>query len=150
MKIDRFLLDIFDWLRRLIFSRKNRNSSKPYERLESWRGYEGVLHKVRRDTPSAVDTYVFSPFRHHNAKNTVPHDIHICLDHLSAISGQSGRTSSSYTHRVTVLLASHWPREDGTYDATVLYSANWDFQGRAQYRDRRAIAITYDVARLID
>ncbi|MBF2077778.1 MAG: hypothetical protein IGR76_04480, partial [Synechococcales cyanobacterium T60_A2020_003] len=51
--------------------------------------------------------------------------------------------------RVTVLLASHWPREDGTYDATVLYSANWDFQGRAQYRDRRAIAITYDVARLL-
>jgi hypothetical protein len=149
VKVDRILIDIFDWVRRLVFSRKNRAISKPYERLESWRGSAGVLHKVRRDTPRAVDTYVFTPLRSGNSKAATPKDIHICLDHLDVLPGQRTRTRRTYTHRITVLLASHWPQEDGTYDTSLLYSASWDFQGRSQYRDRWAIAITYDVARLL-
>lgn len=149
MKIDRILIDIFDWVRRLVFSRRDRAVSKPYERLESWRGSLGVLHKVRRDTPRAVDTYIFSPLRTGGPKSSPPKDIHICLDHLGALSGQQAQRHQPHTHRVTVLLASHWPQEDGSYNTSVLYSASWDFQGRSQYRDRWATAITYDVVRLL-
>lgn len=149
MKIDRILIDIFDWVRRLVFSRKNQAVSKPYERLESWRGSLGVLHRVKRDTPRAVDTYIFSPFRGGSRKAASPKDVHICLDHLGALPGQRPLPRQAYTHRITVLLASHWPQEDGSYNTSVLYSGSWDFQGRSQYRDRWAIAVVYDVARLL-
>ena len=148
MKVDRILIDIFDWVRRLVWSREEKSTTKPYKRLESWRGTLGVLHRVERDTPRAVATFIFSPYRHNGYRIPNPQDIHFCLDFLSKPK-RATKTPITDTHRITILIASHWPDERGEYDSSLLYVGDWDFQGSSPYRDRWAIAIIYDVARLV-
>jgi hypothetical protein len=148
VNVDRIFIDILDWVRRLVHSRdKAKPIPKPYQRLESWRGHLGVLHRVERDTPRAIATYIFSPFRFNGYRVPTPKDLHICLDHLSLLPGQVPSHKIPYTHRITVLLASHWHDATGCYETSLLYTADWDFQGSSRYRDRWAIAITHDVAR---
>ncbi len=147
MKLDRLVLDIFDWVRRLIWHRKGEVKQKPYAVLQTWRGTLGVLNKIERDTPRAIATYTFMPFRYHKPKEEMI-DTHVFLDTLSLPSGKSSkRTTRKFTHRITIIKASHWVRPDTSYEADPIYMKEWDFQGRTQYPHRYAQQITLYLAK---
>lgn len=156
MKIDRVIIDIFDWIRRTLWYRDGQVQVKPYEVLESRRGKYGMIRRVIRSTPRAVSTYTFVPFRYNRPAIQV-RDIHICCDHLrileekNKIENRPSRVKAS-THRVSVFSASHWLHPDGSYDLKELFSADYDFQGRDHYRssnldrDRQAMIIMAKIA----
>lgn len=164
MKMNQIILDICDWIRRTLWYREKRIKSRPYEILETYSSPHGILKLVRRDTPRAVRTYIFTP---HNSKGQDRivqkdlKDIHICLDHLWAL--DTNETShvpkiilqqpykARVTHAITILEASRWVTKDGNYYSKVLFSRNYDFIGTdwGAWRDKYAMPIINDLASLL-
>lgn len=164
MQLNQIILDIFDWIRRSLWYRQKKVALKPYEILEIYPSDKGVLKLVRRDTPRAVRTFIFTPYTRKETPNLVQkdmRDIHICLDHLWALDSEQNshlprRVEKDFrkvsdSHAVTILEASRWIKKDGNYNSTVLYSGNYDFIGSdiRAYRDKYAIPIVNDLANLL-
>ncbi len=167
MEFDYILLDILDWVRRLLWwQRQKKVEQKPYELLKLERGQQGVLKLVRRDTPRAVRTWIFTPYR----RGEIPlkqrlFDLHLYLDHLYPLTEADAgwlpkptRRGSKkkaerrvLTHRVTILEASHFLSKEGTYNSFTIFCESYDFLGTAPggYRDRCAVPAIDDVARLL-
>jgi hypothetical protein len=161
MRVDRIFLDLLDWIRRVLWAKKDKAISKPYEILKQYRGKQDILKLVARDTPTAVRTYIFSPFQATQTYRVQPKkDIHICLDHLwqtretrarqrSHPSSQKPRRRFVNSHRITVFEASRFLNKDGTYNTNPLYSEDLNLIGKAAYRDQLAIPIVDDLAMLL-
>lgn len=175
MEFDYILLDILDWVRRLLWwQRQKKVTTKPYELLKTERGQQGLLKLVKRDTPRAVRTWLFSPYR--TGRLSVRQrtfDIHLYLDHLYPLEAvptdwlqpkllqspkplQVDRRKRSnsrpiVTHRVTILEASHFLSADGTYNSFTIFCDSYDFIGTSQggYRDLYAVPSLDSVARLL-
>jgi hypothetical protein len=163
MQFDRVVIDILDWIRRVLFWRSHRQvKQKPYEILKIERLWRGILKLVKRDTPRAVRTWIFTPFPiPENGLNTVSRqnikDYHICLDHLLPLVGDNRAPvtppSSSMrhrpTHRVMVLEASRYLTSDGSYASSTLFSCDYSFARRDGSRDRWAIAVVDELAKIV-
>jgi hypothetical protein len=160
MEFDRILVDILDWIRRsLWWRRRQRRLSKPYEILKSSRGKLGLLKLVERDTPRAVRTWVFTPYRTGEPKkDALIQDVHLCLDHLYPLDGEKkggdlDQKQFKYrglvlTHKVTFLKASHFLNKDGSYNGSTIFCEGYDFLGSSphQMRDRYAVPTLDDIA----
>lgn len=149
MKFDYLLIDFAQWLKSLLWQRKDESKARPYEVISSNRGKYGILSKVIRTTPRAVSTYVFVLYRYKQDKAAI-RDFHICLDHLGAIEGQSTQPyNRKYTHRISVYSASHFLDKNGSYDLEVLFSQDYDLQLQSPYRDRLALVVMSKLASYI-
>lgn len=161
MRVDQIFLDLLDWIKRVLVSKKEKTTHKPYEVLKQYRGRRGILKLVARDTPSAVRTYIFSPFQETQTNRVqVKRDIHICLDHLwqspetggsqrSAQKSQKSRYRFANSHRISIFEASRFLNKDGTYDTREIYSEDLNLFGKAAYRDQLAIPIVDDLAMML-
>lgn len=151
MRFDRVVNDIVEWIRRTLWYKNGEIKVKPFEVIETRRGKDHEIRKVLRDTPRAIATYIFVPYRYDRPK-AVLRDIHLCCDHLGVLEGDQGagrrHTTRVPTHRVSVFSASHSLQKDGGYDLKELFSADYDFQGLSQFRDRQANAIMAKIANL--
>lgn len=164
MEFDYILLDILDWIRRLLWwQRQKKIQQKPYELLKTEKGDQGVLKLVRRDTPRAIRTWLFTPYR----RGEMPlkqrlFDLHLYLDHLYPLEEASSKKPTPraakkagqtriQTHRVTILQASHFLSQEGTYNSFTLFCESYDFIGTnpSGYRDMAAIPAIDEVARLL-
>jgi len=156
MQVDRILIDILDWLRRSLYWRRARSVKKaPFEVLRTERADRGMLKLVERDTPRAVRTWVFTAYPRSIEGFTSRgdlRDIHICLDHLYPLAGEGGRRyPQRWSHRVSILSASRYLSEDGSYETSTIFQRPYDLVGgRPEIsRDRWAIAITDQLANLV-
>lgn len=173
MQLDRLVLDILDWIRRSLFWRSNRQVKKqPYIILKMERGWRGMLKQVKRDTPRAVRTWIFTPYPtagpskpEHNGHAFISRqgmkDYHICLDHLFPIRENAAKSDpgkpprrgrlkpNSMTHRLTVLEASRYLNQDGSYDSSPIFSQEYNFERGDNYPDRWAIAVVDELAKIV-
>jgi hypothetical protein len=161
MRVDQLFLDLLDWIKRVLVSKQDKAAHKPYEILKQYRGRQGILKLVVRDTPRAVRTYIFSPFQETQTNRIqVKKDIHICLDHLwqsaqtrssqqNSAKAQKSRSRFANSHRITVFEASRFLNKDGTYDTNQIYSEDLNLVGKATYRDQLAIPIVDDLAMML-
>lgn len=168
MKIDRVILDIFSWIKKILW-KNEQNNKLSYTVISTITGIHGVIKRVERETPRAVDTYVFSPFQPNMSMNATDSafDYHICLDFLGVLDANTNeRSAKSYkykkqpdefvdiqkasvynkthnTHTVTIIKSSRWVNKDGEYIGEVLFQKEYDFVGRWSYfgRDRLAVPI---------
>jgi len=155
MRLDRILLDILAWIKARLYQQKA-SKQNPYEVLTRKRSQYGFLCLVARDTPRAIRTYIFMPFRGRGSEGN-PSDVHIYLDTLSSLEqakdaslrSKSRHKSGKATHKITVLLAGHWLNADDTYNADVLHEGFYDLQGRSPYEDRQAIATIDNLVTLL-
>lgn len=85
MEINNILIDILDWVRKLVWGRENRKEYTPYKVLTVERTLFGILKKVTRDTPRAVSTYILTPFAPPKYSKEEHSDYHLCLDYLGKI-----------------------------------------------------------------
>lgn len=146
MKFDLILSDAIDWIRSLLWRRKGDSKARPYEVILSSRGKYGILSKVVRNTPRSVLTFIYTPYRYNQDKADL-RDIHICLDHLGVIEGQSSQPySRKHSHRISVYSASHFLDKSGSYDLEVLYSRDYDLQLQSPYRDNNALIVMAKLA----
>jgi hypothetical protein len=177
MKLDRIILDFLVWIKEQFWQAPNGSPVYLYEEVARFDSSRGYLKLVRRDTPRAIATWVFIPKRNvelDNLKHQLEHskldkykyDIYICCDHLFAVTGlenphkkthkakpiQQRRTytSSTKTHKISVLLISHFLGKDGTFQSLEVFSQEYDLmkQGSLDLH-REASAIAQSVAMLL-
>jgi hypothetical protein len=173
MQLDRLVLDVLDWIRRSLFWRSNRQvKQQPYTILQMERGWRGMLKQVKRDTPRAVRTWIFTPYPTAGSPKSETNghgfisrknmkDYHICLDHLFPIREEEARSPSgqpprrgrlkpnAMTHRLMVLEASRYLNQDGSYDTSTLFCREYDFTRGDKYLDRWAIAVVDELAKIV-
>lgn len=82
MQINNILIDILDWVRKLVWWREHKVEYAPYEVISIENTLYGLLKEVTRDTPRAVCTYILTPFAPPKYAKDTHKDFHICLDHL--------------------------------------------------------------------
>jgi hypothetical protein len=153
VKIDRLLIDIWDWIRRVLWWEKGKIDTPAYQVLETYTGRFGVLRRVTRDTPRAVDTWICSPFQTKAEKEAgrPKIEILILLDHLEAIQvtkpvakpGSKPRRTPSrnrLTHRIQVIATTHLQKGDW-FEGEVVFQGSWDLQGNQPRRDFYALQI---------
>jgi hypothetical protein len=85
MELNSILIDILDWVRKLVWGRENNKEYTPYKVLKMEHTLFGILKMVTRDTPRAVSTYIFTPFAPPKYSNEPHNDYHMCLDYLGKI-----------------------------------------------------------------
>ncbi len=160
MRVDRILIDVLDWIGRVLSWKQDKQAAiKPYDVLKQYRGKQGILKLVARDTPRAVRTYIFSPFPDGETNRKQPkRDLHICLDHLqddvpsrrqANHSRQKARRRLGNSHRISIFEASRFLSKDGTYHTMQIYTADFNLLGNGLYRDQFAIPIVDDLAMLM-
>jgi len=155
MRFGQILLDILAWIKARLYQQKT-SKQNPYEVLTRRRSPYGSLCLVERDTPRAIRTFVFMPFRG-NGDDPEPQDVHIYLDTLTALEkakdasqrAKLNHVNGKATHKITVVLADHWVSADGTYNADVLHEGFYDLQGRSSYEHRQAIATIDNLVTLL-
>jgi len=148
---DRILGDILDFVRRFLWWKTKAESvkRKPFQSIQKpLTGKEGVARLVLgRDTPRAVRTWIFSPYRGQEEALANLHadaldDIHIYLDFLGPLANAPETKKANWTvsqrktrekgaafltHRVQVLKASHMLNAHGFYDYKLLFWKDYDF-----------------------
>lgn len=151
LEMDRILIDLFDWLRRIIFWRAREVKRIPFRVIQVKKGKAGLLKMVERDTQRAVRTYIFTPFpKHESFKASKLYDYHLCLDSLSNLDTRWACRIQQDTHRITILKASHWLGERGTFQAQTLFLCDYPIVRRdSATMDRWAIAILGVLAHLV-
>lgn len=156
--MNRILLDILDWVRRIVWSRDRAVKKRPYNVLSIQTGNWGILKHVTRDTPRSISTYILTPPAPPRTSKEPHYNYHVCLDHLWAldevgvrrtyeVNNGDARYSRSHSHCITILRAGRFPRKDGNYDSKVLFQGYYDFIGKnyeINGRDRWAHAIFRD------
>jgi hypothetical protein len=177
MKLDRIVLDFLVWIKEQFWKAPSGSPVCLYEEIARFDSSRGYLKRVKRDTPRAVATWVFIPKRNvdldnlkhqfeHSQHNKYKYDLYICCDHLFALteSGNSNKkkqkpqltqqrrtyTNNIKTHKISVLLISHFLQKDGTFQSFEVFSQDYDFikQGSLALHNE-AIAIVQSVAMLL-
>ncbi|NJR31192.1 hypothetical protein HC762_00050 [bacterium] len=145
MRFDRILLDILDWIRRSLWFEKGKIIREPYQIVESIPSRYGILRQVVRDTPKAVRTWEFYPYK--SKDNPKPRSVRICCDFLELITGRDRLPKtkvklkpakgkrSHHTHRLHVLSVSHDLDEYGSYESEILFDGVFQWQIRISNRD---------------
>jgi hypothetical protein len=177
MKLDRVILDFLVWIKEQFWKAPNRSPVYLYEEIARFDSSRGYLKLVRRNTPRAISTWVFIPKRNVDLDNIKHHledsksdkykyDVYVCCDHLFALTeleNSSKRqpkikpvkqsytyTNSIKTHKISVLLISHFLSGDGTFQSFELFSEDYDMVKRGSLDiHREAIAIVQSVAMLL-
>ena len=146
---DRILGDILDFVRRFLWWKTKTESvkRKPFQSIQKpISGKEGIATLVLgRDTPRAVRTWIFSPFRRESLNvpsADVLSDVHIYLDFLGPLANTPETKQMNWTlsqrkkreqgeafltHRIQVLKASHMLNAHGFYDYKLLFWKDYDF-----------------------
>lgn len=177
MKLDRIVLDFLTWIKEQFWKAPSRSPVYLYEEIARFDSSRGYLKLVRRNTPRAVATWVFIPKRNtdlDNIKhpyqpikvNEYKHDIYICCDHLFTLKKSENsrgkiqniklnKKQNSYkkrikTHKISVLLISHFLHKDDTFESFELFSQEYDLirQGSRDIH-REAMAVVQSVAMLL-
>lgn len=167
MQVNRVLLDILDWIRKLVWWREHKIPKRPYEILSIENTLFGLLKKVTRDTPRALSTYILTPIAPPKYSKEKHYDYHLCLDHLWSLDSINNEVNSNqyklynidelryrkqHSHCVTILKASRWVNKEGEYNSQVMFQGYYDFIGYNAYwnnRDRWAYSIFNDLIRAI-
>jgi hypothetical protein len=163
MQLNQILLDILDWIRRVLWSKKLSTKKKPYAVIDTFDGVYGQLKLVERDTPRAVMTYIFTPrpvIKGNKVYNQK--DYHICLDYLGLLDNQvvidpKSREKKARrikygepSHSITVLEASRWVDKDGNYKSNIIYHKLYDFLGKEhEHTHKYACMVFRDVCNLL-
>lgn len=177
MKLDRIVLDFLTWIKEQFWKAPSRSPVYLYEEIARFDSSRGYLKLVTRHTPRAVATWVFIPKRNtdlDNIKhpsqpsqvNEYKHDVYICCDHLftlpesakprkkiqniSSNQKRNGYMKRIKTHKISVLLISHFLHKDDTFESFELFSQEYDLirQGSRDIH-REAMAIVQSVAMLL-
>lgn len=177
MKLDRIVLDFLVWIKEQFWNAPSGSPVYCYEEIARFDSSRGYLKLVRRNTPRAVSTWVFVPKRNVDLDNLkhqfeysqldkYKYDLYICCDHLFALTelDNSGAkkhktkppqqrrtyTNNMKTHKISVLLISHFLGKDGTFQSLEVFSQEYDLvkQGSLNLH-REAIAIVQSVAMLL-
>lgn len=162
MQVNRILVDILDWVRRLAWWKARQVKSKPYKIIRIENTVYGLLKQIERDTPRTLSTYIFTPKAPPKYAKDKHFEYHICLDHLWALDAvtnenkvskpedydktvsQGFRYNRSHSHCITILKSSRWISKAGQYETKVLFQGYFDFIGYSPYfnnRDRWAYPI---------
>ncbi len=179
MKLDRIVLDFLVWIKEQFWKAPNRSPVYLYDEIARFDSSRGYLKLVRRDTPRAIATWVFIPKRNldldsnilknqleHSKDDKYKYDVYICCDHLFALmpsekgelkkqkpkQSQPKRiySSSTKTHKISVLLISHFLQKDGTFESVEVFSEEYDMSKRGSLDiHREAMAIVQSVAMLL-
>lgn len=109
MQFNRPILDLLEWINRLIFRREKHTSHLLYTRLQTWPGLEGYLHLIERAVkpgePRAIATFLFRRKRFNGyAKTALPTDVYFDLKR-SKIQGRS--------HTLIIAEADHTGKSGG-------------------------------------
>jgi hypothetical protein len=144
MRLDRIVIDILDWVRRSLWAQRRPELHKPYEVIETKIGRHGRVKRVSRDTPRAVRTWTYIPFK--KATEGEPYKIHICCDSLEPLPGQTRRRRGNTTHRISIFKASRFLDSEGSYDSELLFQWDADLQGNQPYPSLYAVPITDKLA----
>jgi len=177
MNLDRILLDFLIWIKVQFWKAPSGSPVYGYEEIARFDSSRGYLKLVRRDTPRAISTWVFIPKRNadlDNLKHQLEHsqldkykyDIYICCDHLFALTELDNPNKKAHklklpqkrhiytnnlkTHKISVLLISHFLYKDGTFQSFEVFSQEYNLikQGSLD-TNREAIAIVQSVAMLL-
>lgn len=151
MRIDRIFIDIFDWIRRVLYYRADKTLQKPYEVLSTKYGKQGYLRRLLRDTERAVDTWEYQLYRRKENSVDKIYKYHIYVDFLEPISNKDSFRLIHYktrpTHRVMVVVVDPVINKDGTYNTDLLFSGDYSFQ---RYINRRDYEAKWVVKKLAD
>jgi hypothetical protein len=177
MKLDRIVLDFLIWIKEQFWKAPSRSPVYLYEEIARFDSSRGYLKLVRRNTPRAVATWVFIPKRNTDLDdvkqsvqtsqvNEYKHDVYICCDHLFTLPDRSNsrkklhnisldKKRNAYrkiikTHKISVLLISHFLHKDDTFESFEVFSQEYDLirQGSRDMH-REAMAIVQSVAMLL-
>ncbi len=138
LRFDHILLEILDWIRKAIQSRKGKAIAKPYAVLKVYPGEKGVLRALSRDTPRAVSTLEYQPLRKVGAP--LPNRIHLYCDHLDKLPGDSTPRVRGKSHRIQILEVAPVLTAEGYAICEILFRQDYQFQ-RSAYRDEFAVLI---------
>lgn len=147
MLFDRIIEDILGFVRRFLWFEANSESSKkrPYTAVQTWYGDDAVIKLViGRDTPRAVQTWIYSPKQVRGASGIGNKDLHLYLDvdnaapllsdsdalHIARfIAQRKARIEGKFvpTHRLSILWASHFLNPHGFYNYNLVFFGDYDF-----------------------
>jgi hypothetical protein len=165
------------WVKEQFWKAPSRSPVYVYEEIARFDSSRGYLKLVRRDTPRAIATWVFIPKRNVDLDNLkhqfersnsekYKYDIYICCDHLFALTeidnlnrikhkAKLSKQKVTYTnrmksHKISVLIISHFLNKDGTFQSFELFSHDYNLikQGSLDPHSQ-AIAIVQSVAMLL-
>lgn len=151
-KVDRVLIDILDWIRRVIWFDRGKVTQRPYIVVETLVSRRGKLKRLIRDTHRAVRTWEFQPYKKHG--HPKPWTVRICCDFneltprddrvpKGKVQPKKRATSSRYSHQFRVLLVNpDFNETEDYYEYEVLFDGVFDWQVRSSHRDEYAILIT--------
>jgi hypothetical protein len=177
MKLDRIVLDFLVWIKEQFWKAPSGSPVYFYEEIARFDSSRGYLKLVRRDTPRAIATWVFIPKRNvdldnlkhqfeHSKLDKYKYDLYICCDHLFSLpelgnsSAKKHKTKppqqqitsrrSIKSHKISVLLISHFLYKDGTFQSLEVFSQEYDLvkQGSLNIHGE-AIAIVQSLAMLL-
>ena len=148
MRLDRVLIDIYEWFRKILWAEKQEESAG-YQIILTKTNIDsrpilGVLQLIGRNTPRAVRTWRFLPHRERTPEDR-QYDILLCLDSLERLANEHSergitdinRARSRYhTHRLTVLRLAHFLGPDGEFEADELFSDTIALRGRTDGRSQ--------------
>ncbi|HEY9646594.1 MAG TPA: hypothetical protein V6C88_09505 [Chroococcidiopsis sp.] len=149
IRFDQILLEILDWIRRAIQSRRGKAIAKPYEVIRVYPGDKGVLRQLKRDTARAVSTLEFQP--HRKAGQPLPNRVHLYCDHLEKLPGDPTPRVRGKSHRLQILEVSPVLTPEGYAICEILLRQDYQFH-RSAYRDEFAptilLAVGFQLLRL--
>lgn len=139
MRLDRILLDILDWVRRSLWLKQQGTVKKPYEVLATQVKNCGRIKLVQRDTPRSVRTWIFTPFKNTDNPIINAYETHLCCDFLEPLAGEKRRWGS-YSHQISILIASRKLLPDGGYESEELFEGKYKLH-QTSNRDFYAIQL---------
>lgn len=153
MRLDRIFIDIFDWIRRVLYYRTDKSVQKPYEIISKRYGKQGYLNHLLRDTDRAVDTWEYQLYKRSENGIHKTYKYHIYVDFLEPISNKDSfklvSARNRNTHRVIVVEVDPLLNSDGTYNTDILFSGDYSFQRYINRRDYEAKWVGRKLAELI-
>ena len=153
MRLDRIFIDIFDWIRRVLYYRASKPVKRPYEIISKKYGKVGYLKHLLRDTDRAVDTWEYQLYKRLENGEYKTYKYHIFIDFLEPISNKDSFKLVHYknrpTHRVIVAAIDPEIKPDGTYETDILFSKDYSFQRYINRRDYEAKWVGRKLAELI-
>jgi len=156
MRIDRIFIDIFDWIRRVLYYQADKATQKPYEVLSTKYGNRGYLRKLLRDTERAVATWEYQLYRRRENDGYKLYKYHIYVDFLEPITNKDSFKLvkvPSYrnrpTHRVSIVMVDPVINKDGTYNTDILFAQDYSFQRYINRRDYEAKWVAQKLAEFI-
>lgn len=143
VKLDRIAVDILNWLRSLLFKKRDLPNYS-LSVIQSISGDYGLSQQVRRETQRAVSTWVFTPNKA-DVKPSEQKRYFLCLDSLSP-----DERDYRHTHRISIYRAGVWSSiDDEGFNADQLYTGIFNLSGTGGYSDRWGCAVIKNFAVLL-